>query len=259
MHRTIDPSVLYLGTPVYLVVTENSDGTANLAPASSHYALGKTLVLGLEQGGQSLDNLRENPELTVNFLEASQWVHAERLAGVTGKNPVPPAKAGNYVFEPHKFERARLTPGKSYLVGVPVVAEAPVQIEAKVLTITPSSDGVFAMVEAAVLRVHAREDITVPETNHLDPHAWHPLIYVYRHFFDRGEEVGWTRKSPLAQLPEQVEKWQKSGGAWQVLDVSETSAAVALLDGAGAKTVEVLNSNEPAFIRWAQVASASLD
>ncbi|QIZ34619.1 hypothetical protein [Saccharopolyspora sp. ASAGF58] len=37
-HVTIAPSILYFGTPVVLLSTENSDGTANLAPMSSAWA-----------------------------------------------------------------------------------------------------------------------------------------------------------------------------------------------------------------------------
>jgi len=35
MHRTIHPSILYVGTPVVLIGTVNEDGTPNLAPISS--------------------------------------------------------------------------------------------------------------------------------------------------------------------------------------------------------------------------------
>ncbi|MEO3745051.1 hypothetical protein [Plantactinospora sp. B5E13] len=39
-HLTIRPRIWYFGTPVVLVSTENADGTANLAPISSAWALG---------------------------------------------------------------------------------------------------------------------------------------------------------------------------------------------------------------------------
>jgi flavin reductase (DIM6/NTAB) family NADH-FMN oxidoreductase RutF len=32
MHITTDPPILYFGTPVVLISTENEDATANLAP-----------------------------------------------------------------------------------------------------------------------------------------------------------------------------------------------------------------------------------
>ena len=44
---TIDPKILYFGTPVALVSSLNEDGTTDLAPISSFWALGWTLILGL--------------------------------------------------------------------------------------------------------------------------------------------------------------------------------------------------------------------
>jgi flavin reductase (DIM6/NTAB) family NADH-FMN oxidoreductase RutF len=35
MHTSIEPGILYFGTPVVLISTINPDGTANLAPMSS--------------------------------------------------------------------------------------------------------------------------------------------------------------------------------------------------------------------------------
>lgn len=254
--RVIEPSVLYLGTPAYLVATRNPDDTVNLAPASSHFALGRSIVLGLEEGGQSLENLRRFGELTVNFPEATQWQHVERLAGVTGRDPVPADKAGAYTFEPQKFARAGLTPVDSDLVGVPRVAEAPVQLEARALRITMSVGGEFGMVEAEVVRVHAAERVTVTGTHHIDPAAWHPLIYAYRHFYDRGPEVGWTRKSPIARAPEAVERWEAAGGTWSITRLTDEVATVELRRCDGGEVADTLQLREPTEVRWAAVQAA---
>ncbi len=256
-HRVIEPSVLYVGTPVYLVATQNPDGSANLAPASSHFALGRTIVLGIEEGGQSLDNVRKHPELTVNFASSAQWQHVERLAGVTGKDPVPAEKSAAYTFEPNKFARAGLHAVGSDLVSPPRVAEAPIQLECRLVRITPSVDGVFGIVEAAVVRVHAARDITVDGTDHLDPAAWHPLIYAYRHFYDRGAEVGWTRKSPLVAAPAEVQRWQDSGGAWRVAFSDEDRATVELLRCDGGEIVDRLTLTDARDVRWAAVQAAA--
>ncbi|MFT4232575.1 MAG: flavin reductase family protein [Leucobacter sp.] len=256
-HRVIEPSVLYVGTPAYLVATRNPDGTANLAPASSHFALGRMIVLGLEEGGQSLDNARRHPELTVNFPAARQWQHVERLAGVTGKNPVPADKAGQYAFEPRKFERAGLNPVASELIGVPRVAEAPLQLEARVRRITAGVDGVYGIVEAEVVRVHAAREITVDGTDHLDPEAWHPLLYAYRHFYDRGPEVGWTRKSPLVSPPAAVERWELAGGTWRVASAGAERATVELRRCDGGEVAETIVLRDPREVRWAQVTRAA--
>lgn len=256
-HRVIEPSVLYVGTPVFLVSSVNPDGSPNLAPASSHFALGRTIVLGLEEGGQTLENVRRLPELTVNFPSASQWQHVERLAGVTGRDPVPAEKQPGYAFEPRKFERAGLTPIAAEFVSAPRVTEAPIQLEGCAVRITPAVTGEFAMVEVEVVRVHAAREITVAGTNHLDPEAWHPLIYAYRHFYDRGPEVGWTRKTPFSVMPGAVERWELSGGTWRVVSLSGDRAAVELLRCDGGEVAEVLTLRDPRELRWAAVQLAS--
>ena len=45
--RTIEPKILYFGTPVALISSQNEDGSTNLAPISSFWALGWTAMLGL--------------------------------------------------------------------------------------------------------------------------------------------------------------------------------------------------------------------
>jgi flavin reductase (DIM6/NTAB) family NADH-FMN oxidoreductase RutF len=45
--RTIEPKIRYFGTPVALISSLNEDGATNLAPMSSFWALGGTLVLGV--------------------------------------------------------------------------------------------------------------------------------------------------------------------------------------------------------------------
>lgn len=72
-HQVITPSILYFGTPVVLLSTENEDGTANLAPMSSAWALGQTVVLGLGVHGQSARNLLARPELVINLPAPEHW------------------------------------------------------------------------------------------------------------------------------------------------------------------------------------------
>jgi flavin reductase (DIM6/NTAB) family NADH-FMN oxidoreductase RutF len=44
---TITPRILYFGTPLVLLSTENDDATMNLSPMSSAWAMGDVVVLGL--------------------------------------------------------------------------------------------------------------------------------------------------------------------------------------------------------------------
>ena len=199
-HVTITPSILYFGTPVVLLSTENADGTFNLAPMSSAWALGQVIVLGLGSAGQTARNLRNRGGLVINVPAPAQWAAVERLAPLTGRSPVPEDKRGTFRFEPEKFAAAGLRPEPSQLVRPPRVAECPLQLEARAADVRPGVEGDFLIVQAEVLRVHADPRIVVPGTQHVDPKRWSPLIYNFRHYFGLGAELGYTFRS---QTPHQ--------------------------------------------------------
>jgi flavin reductase (DIM6/NTAB) family NADH-FMN oxidoreductase RutF len=188
-HRVVRPRVLYAGTPVVLLATRNDDGTANLAPASSYWALGQMLALGLETEGHTLANLQARPQLTVNFPSPPLWRAVERIADLTGRRDVPVSKADRYAFHADKFAAAGLTAQPSDLVGPPRVAECLLQLEAEVRRITPGVTGDYAIGEAEVVRVHADPRI-IADDEHIDPLAWQPIVYSFRHYFGIGEPLG---------------------------------------------------------------------
>ena len=198
----IAPSILYVGTPVVLVGTTNPDGSPNLAPMSSAWALGWTIVLGLGTDGQTYANLERTRELTLSLPSAELWEAVERLAPLTGRSPVPAEKRHRSRFEPAKFEAAGLTPRGSVAVAPPRVDECPLQLEATVARLhTPAEGDGWAIVEAAVQRVHAHQDVVVPGTNHIDPERWEPLLYVFRHYFGTGPELGRSFRSETPRAP----------------------------------------------------------
>ncbi|WP_079150872.1 flavin reductase family protein [Streptomyces sparsogenes] len=189
-HIAIEPSILYFGTPVVLLSTENEDGSYNLAPMSSAWALGQTVVLGLGADGQTARNLGSRPDLVINLPAPEQWRAVERLAPLTGRHPVPSTKAEGCRFEPDKFAAAGLREEPSHEVRPPRVAECPLQLEARALRVGPDVSGEFVIVEAAVHKVHADPRIVVPGTDHVDPASWSPLVYNFRHYFGLGPELG---------------------------------------------------------------------
>jgi len=208
-HLSITPTSLYVGTPVMLLASLNADGTPNLAPASSYWALGRMAVIGLEDGGHTLANLQERPDLTINFPSPMLWEHVERLAQTTGADPVPEDKREAYRTHRDKFAAADLTPQDSVEVGVPRVLECELQLEAWVRRVTPGLKG-YHIVEAEVVQVHAAPRVVVPGTQHVDPAAWDPTVYVFRHYVALGETKGRRPKSdvpgaaahrPSAQYP----------------------------------------------------------
>jgi len=194
-HVTITPSILYFGTPVVLLSTENEDGTFNLAPMSSAWTLGQVMVLGIGVEGQTARNLRCRPELVINLPAPAQWSAVERLAPLTGRSPVPVDKRGTFRFEPDKFAAAGLRPEPSELVRPPRVAECPLQMEARAARVQPDVSGGFLIVEAQVLKVHADPRIVVPGSQHIDPAMWSPLIYNFRHYYGLGAELGHSFRS----------------------------------------------------------------
>ena len=196
-HRVVRPPILYAGTPVILLSSLNADGSANLAPASSYWALGQMLALGLETDGQTLANLQARPQLTVSFPSPPLWPAVERIADLTGRADIPSAKAGRYTHHADKFGAAGLTPQASDLVGPPRVAECLLQLEAEVRRITPGVTGDYAIAEAEVVRVHADRRI-VADGDHIDPLAWQPIVYSFRHYFGIGEPLGARGGAPAA-------------------------------------------------------------
>ncbi|MFD1956614.1 flavin reductase family protein [Paenibacillus thailandensis] len=193
MHQEIKPSILYYGTPVILLTTLNEDGSTNISPLSSSWALGYSLVLGLGIGGKAIENLRERPECVVNVPGPELWTQVEALAPLTGKNPVPEYKLqASFRFEHDKFAAANFTRQTSVQVKPDRILECPLQIECAVRNIrVPEHDPHFAVVEAEALKVHADEKIVLGD-NRIDPEQWSPLIYNFRHYFGLGQPLGKT-------------------------------------------------------------------
>src|SRR6202521_1501089 len=131
MHKTVDPAILYWGTPVVLVSSLNEDGSPNLAPMSSAWWLGRSCMLGFGARSQTPANILRTGEGGLNLPSAEQGSHVDPLGGLTGSNPVPPHKvAMGYRHEADKLGVAGLTTVASELVAPPHVRECPVQLEA---------------------------------------------------------------------------------------------------------------------------------
>ena len=194
-HVPIEPTILYFGTPVVLLSTENDDGSANLAPISSAWALGYTIVIGLGADGQTAYNLARRPDIVINVPGPHLWKQIESLAGVTGRFPVPESKPAGMRYEPDKFGVSGFTSQESVLVNPPRVAECGLQFEARVAPARLDVTGDFLIVEAQVLKVHADSAVVIAGTNYVEPAAWSPLIYNFRHYFGLGPELGHTYRS----------------------------------------------------------------
>ncbi|WP_024983449.1 flavin reductase family protein [Brevibacillus borstelensis] len=195
-HKSIQPNILYYGTPVVLLTTKNEDGSTNISPISSSWALGDCIVMGIGYSGKAVENLRQHPECVLNLPDPSLWKQVELLAPLTGKDPVPSYKEQmGFRYEKDKFAAAGFTPMPSATVEPKRILECPLQIEAKVVNIrTPEHSPDFAIVEVKAVKVHASEDIVLGE-NYIDPASWSPLIYNFRHYFGLGAQMGKSYRS----------------------------------------------------------------
>jgi len=200
---TISPKILYFGTPVALVSSNNEDGSPNLAPISSFWALGWTITLGLLADTKTLENLRARPECVVNLPSPEMWQQVETLAPLTGQNPVPEDKRKKFRFEKDKFQAGGFNAWPSEAVSVPRVKECPVQMEAVVRKVHELEGdsrlqklGGGSAAEVEILRVHVRRDFVLTE-NYIDPSKWQPLVYDFRHYFGLGEELGATFRAEV--------------------------------------------------------------
>ena len=200
--KTVNPPVLYVGTPVALITTQNEDGTANISPMSSVWALYDRLVCGMSSSSQCHENILREMECVINYPSAAQWTLVEKMARATGKEQVPASKAEiGYEYVKDKFSLSGFTSLSSETVKPPRITECPIQIEGKVVSSHSPEEwpldraSAFSIVEILVTKVHAHEDIVIPETDYIDTNQWHPLFYVFRHYFGTGKELGKTFKA----------------------------------------------------------------
>ena len=204
MHREVDLKVLYFGTPVVLISTRNADGTANLAPMSSAWWLGEQCMLGMNTGSQTTRNLVRERECVLNLPAAELVAAVDRLALLTGSPVLTPHKIEKgYRYEPDKFGVARLTPLAADLVGAPLVAECPIQLECELVSAVPFDAVNRATAHTVrVVRAHVAEELIVPGTQHIDPLRWDPLIMKFCEFFGGGAQVHPSRLAEAWQIPQ---------------------------------------------------------
>jgi flavin reductase (DIM6/NTAB) family NADH-FMN oxidoreductase RutF len=190
-HLLGEPPILYFGTPVVLISSENEDGSANLAPMSSAFWLGWRGVLGLAASSKTTGNLTRTRECVLNLPSDQQANAVDRLALTTGSDPVPPGKAvRGYRHEKHKFAVAGLTPVRSHTVAPPRALECPVHLECRVAHWRDLAEndgkvrGRTVIFEARIQRVHLSPSIIGNgDPNRVDPDKWRPLIMSFSRFY----------------------------------------------------------------------------
>jgi flavin reductase (DIM6/NTAB) family NADH-FMN oxidoreductase RutF len=217
-HLSVEPAILYLGTPVVLVSSINEDGSPNLAPMSSAFWLGWRGMLGFEAVSKTPNNIVRTGECVLNLPSMDQVDTINRLSRLTGSNPVPAGKAlRGYRHYADKFGIAGLTPMASETVAPPRVLECPIQLEAELVRVNPmmtdeydyaqhersaecTLEGIVAL-EVRIKRVHVVPALLVEgQLNRIDPDRWKPIIMSFCRYYGLGSELA---VSQLARIPEE--------------------------------------------------------
>jgi flavin reductase (DIM6/NTAB) family NADH-FMN oxidoreductase RutF len=217
-HLSVEPAILYLGTPVVLISSINEDCSPNLAPMSSAFWLGWRGVLGFEAVSKTPNNIVRTGECVLNLPSMDQVDAINRISMVTGSNPVPAGKAlRGYRYHADKFGIAGLTPVASETVAPPRVLECPIQLEAELVRVNPmmrdeydyaqhersaecTLEGIVAL-EVRIKRVHVIPALLVAgQPNRIDPDRWKPIIMSFCRYYGLSSELA---VSKLAQIPEE--------------------------------------------------------
>ena len=165
-------------------------------------------MLGLGAKGHTAQNLLREKECVLNLPSVAMAEAVNKLARLTGSDPVPPHKqAMGYRHEKDKVSAAGLTVKPSELIKAPRINECPVQLEA-VLEAThpfgtrPDKPTTALAFEMRIVRAHIDETLLLDgSTNRIDPDKWRPLIMSFCHFYGLSERV-W--QSALAEIPEEA-------------------------------------------------------
>lgn len=186
MHKTIEPKVLYFGTPVALIGTLNEDGTVNLAPISSIWWVNQSCMIGMSSKSKTVQNLLRERECSINLPSEDLVDSVDRLALFTGSNPVPEDKEKmGYTHELDKFGVAGLTSSSATTISTPLVKECPVQLEGRVTKVHSFEESTSILaIEVNIELTHIDEKILVNgKGNYIDPEKWKPLIMNFCEFF----------------------------------------------------------------------------
>jgi flavin reductase (DIM6/NTAB) family NADH-FMN oxidoreductase RutF len=215
MHRTIEPSILYFGTPVVLISTTNENGSFNLAPISSAFWLGWRCIIGIGMNTKTSHNILRTKECVLNLPSVNEVGSVNKLAKLTGCSPVPERKlAKGYRYEPDKFQAGNLTASASEIVNAPAVLECPVHLEAIVTRINPVGEDDeklrdrIVCCELKIVKVRVDDGIMVDgEPNRIDPDKWRPLMMSFQNFYGLGKQI---HESTLAEISEHLYKMDGS-------------------------------------------------
>jgi flavin reductase (DIM6/NTAB) family NADH-FMN oxidoreductase RutF len=209
MHNQISPAILYWGTPIVLITTENEDGTSNISPISSAWWLAHRCMIGLSASSHTTKNLLRTKHCVLNLPTDGMTSHINALARTTGSDPVSEWKTqAGYVHIKDKFQHAGLTPQASDLIAAPRIKECPVQMEAELMEThemmkeLPDRKGMLLALELKILRVHVEDELRLEgHANRINTDKLRLILMCFQEYYGMGREK--LSSSNLARINEE--------------------------------------------------------
>jgi flavin reductase (DIM6/NTAB) family NADH-FMN oxidoreductase RutF len=208
-HSVISPAILYWGTPVVLVSSENEDGSHNICAISSAFWLGHHCMLGFGAGSKTPQNILSRGQCALNLPDESMTAQVNALASTTGTEyPSASKLSRGYRYVKDKWSCANLTPQQSDFVRPSCIKECPVQMECELVAShplmqnLPDRKGLTVAIEVRILRVRVQNDIRMEGyANRIDPDKWSPMIMCFQELY--GLKKGKLTKSVLGSIEEE--------------------------------------------------------
>lgn len=247
-HIPISPAILYWGTPVALITSENKDGTSNISAISSAFWLADRCILGFGAGSQTPQNILRTGQCTVNLPDDTLTAAVNALATTTGTPVLSAGKiARGYRYVKDKWPVAGLTPQPSDTVVPPRIRECPVQMECQLaashglMQDVPELAGMLVTVELRVVKVHVLESLRMRGfENRIDPDRWRPMIMSFQQLY--GLREGQVAPSQLGEIDEELYRVPAQVDSEpRRLDVDDGAEKVHIGRGAAVRAVETCN------------------
>ena len=174
---TFKPGNMLYPVPAVMVSTRGTDGKPNIltiAWAGTVNSDPPMVSISVRKNRYSYKALEETGEFVVN-LTTKELVRATDFCGVRSGKDVD------------KFKECNLTPLESAKISAPGIAEAPVNIECKVISKTDL--GTHTMFVAEVVNVTV-DDKYMDEKGKFDLAKAEPIAYSHGEYYSLGEKLG---------------------------------------------------------------------
>jgi len=167
-------------TPAALITSVAPDGTPNIIVLGECFniSISKPVIVGLAivPSRYSYGLIEQSGEFAVNFPTADLVEVVDRLGSVSGR------KVGD------KFAYAGLTPLPASKIKAPLIAECPVNLECRLLDITPSGD--HDLLRGEVVAQHV-EDTCLDSEGNIAVASLNPLCYILGQYWSVGKYLGY--------------------------------------------------------------------